>query len=70
MDAAERGADFLLVNPIHAAEVVPPIEPSPIRSRTKSVDGRNRVHIASMTKTPRSRAASATWRAWAAAAEP
>ncbi|WP_347345960.1 4-alpha-glucanotransferase [Microbacterium sp.] len=33
--AADRGADFLLVNPIHAAEVVPPIEPSPYLPATR-----------------------------------
>ncbi|HEX4978351.1 MAG TPA: 4-alpha-glucanotransferase [Nocardioides sp.] len=27
--AAEHGADYLLVNPLHAAEPVPPMEPSP-----------------------------------------
>jgi len=27
--AAEHGADFVLVNPLHAAEPVPPLEPSP-----------------------------------------
>ncbi len=27
--AAEHGADFVLVNPLHAAEPVPPMEPSP-----------------------------------------
>ncbi len=33
--AGERGADFLLVNPIHAAEVTPPIEPSPYLPATR-----------------------------------
>lgn len=33
--AADSGADFLLVNPIHAAEVVPPIEPSPYLPATR-----------------------------------
>ncbi len=27
--AAEHQADFVLINPLHAAEPVPPIEPSP-----------------------------------------
>jgi len=30
-----RGADFLLINPIHAAEVTSPIEPSPYRPATR-----------------------------------
>ncbi|WP_243075918.1 4-alpha-glucanotransferase [Microbacterium sp. SS28] len=33
--AAEHGADFLLVNPIHAAEVTTPIEPSPYLPATR-----------------------------------
>lgn len=33
--AAQRGADFLLVNPIHAAEVTAPIEPSPYLPATR-----------------------------------
>lgn len=33
--AGERGADFLLVNPIHAAEVTSPIEPSPYLPATR-----------------------------------
>lgn len=33
--AASRGADFLLVNPIHAAEVTVPIEPSPYLPATR-----------------------------------
>ncbi|MFT4051439.1 MAG: 4-alpha-glucanotransferase [Microbacterium sp.] len=33
--AGERGADFLLVNPVHAAEVTSPIEPSPYRPATR-----------------------------------
>ncbi|WP_344073542.1 4-alpha-glucanotransferase [Microbacterium sediminicola] len=33
--SAEAGADFLLVNPLHAAEVVPPIEPSPYLPATR-----------------------------------
>jgi len=33
--AAERGADFLLVNPVHAAEVTTPIEPSPYLPATR-----------------------------------
>ena len=33
--AAARGADFLLVNPIHAAEVTVPIEPSPYLPATR-----------------------------------
>ncbi|MFT4137316.1 4-alpha-glucanotransferase [Microbacterium sp.] len=33
--AAERGADFVLVNPVHAAEVVTPIEPSPYLPATR-----------------------------------
>ncbi|MEU1973194.1 4-alpha-glucanotransferase [Microbacterium sp. NPDC019599] len=33
--AAQRGADFLLVNPIHAAEVTTPIEPSPYLPATR-----------------------------------
>lgn len=33
--AGARGADFLLVNPVHAAEVVPPIEPSPYLPATR-----------------------------------
>ena len=33
--AALRGADFLLVNPIHAAEVTVPIEPSPYLPATR-----------------------------------
>ncbi len=33
--AAARGADFLLVNPIHAAEVASPIEPSPYLPATR-----------------------------------
>ena len=31
----ERGADFLLVNPVHAAEVTSPIEPSPYLPATR-----------------------------------
>ena len=27
--AAEHGADYVLVNPLHAAEPMPPMEPSP-----------------------------------------
>jgi len=30
-----RGADFLLINPVHAAEVTSPIEPSPYRPATR-----------------------------------
>ncbi|MFG6492792.1 4-alpha-glucanotransferase [Microbacterium sp. P03] len=33
--AGSRGADFLLVNPIHAAEVTSPIEPSPYLPATR-----------------------------------
>ncbi|GLJ94726.1 4-alpha-glucanotransferase [Microbacterium dextranolyticum] len=33
--AGERGADFLLVNPVHAAEVTSPIEPSPYLPATR-----------------------------------
>ncbi|MBF4562574.1 4-alpha-glucanotransferase [Microbacterium sp. VKM Ac-2870] len=33
--AGGRGADFLLVNPVHAAEVTSPIEPSPYRPATR-----------------------------------
>ena len=33
--AGERGADFLLVNPVHAAEVTTPIEPSPYLPATR-----------------------------------
>jgi 4-alpha-glucanotransferase len=33
--AGERGADFLLINPVHAAEVTSPIEPSPYRPATR-----------------------------------
>ena len=33
--AGERGGDFLLVNPIHAAEVTAPIEPSPYLPATR-----------------------------------
>lgn len=33
--AGSRGADFLLINPIHAAEVTPPIEPSPYLPATR-----------------------------------
>ncbi len=33
--AGQRGADFLLVNPIHAAEVTVPIEPSPYLPATR-----------------------------------
>lgn len=33
--AAARGADFLLINPIHAAEVTSPIEPSPYLPATR-----------------------------------
>jgi len=33
--AGSRGADFLLVNPIHAAEVTTPIEPSPYLPATR-----------------------------------
>ena len=33
--AGRRGADFLLVNPIHAAEVTSPIEPSPYLPATR-----------------------------------
>lgn len=33
--AGRRGADFLLINPVHAAEVTSPIEPSPYRPATR-----------------------------------
>ncbi|ALJ22294.1 4-alpha-glucanotransferase [Microbacterium sp. No. 7] len=33
--AGERGADFVLVNPVHAAEVTAPIEPSPYLPTTR-----------------------------------
>jgi 4-alpha-glucanotransferase len=33
--AAEHGADFVLVNPLHAAEPVPPLEPSPYLPTTR-----------------------------------
>ncbi|MBN9216161.1 MULTISPECIES: 4-alpha-glucanotransferase [unclassified Microbacterium] len=33
--AGQRGADFLLINPIHAAEVTGPIEPSPYLPATR-----------------------------------
>ncbi|MGB4779505.1 4-alpha-glucanotransferase, partial [Microbacterium sp.] len=33
--AGDRGADFLLINPIHAAEVTSPIEPSPYLPATR-----------------------------------
>lgn len=33
--AGERGADFLLVNPVHAADVTSPIEPSPYLPATR-----------------------------------
>ncbi|GAA3919564.1 4-alpha-glucanotransferase [Microbacterium invictum] len=33
--AGDRGADFLLVNPVHAAEVTSPIEASPYRPATR-----------------------------------
>ncbi|WP_091411065.1 4-alpha-glucanotransferase [Friedmanniella luteola] len=33
--AAEHGADFVLVNPLHAAEPVPPMEPSPYLPTTR-----------------------------------
>lgn len=33
--AGDRGADFLLVNPVHAAEVTSPIEPSPYLPATR-----------------------------------
>lgn len=33
--AAGRGADFLLINPIHAAEITSPIEPSPYLPATR-----------------------------------
>jgi len=33
--AAEHGADFVLVNPLHAAEPVPPMEPSPYRPASR-----------------------------------
>ena len=33
--AAEHGADFVLVNPLHAAEPVPPMEPSPYRPTSR-----------------------------------
>ncbi|MFV0435325.1 MAG: 4-alpha-glucanotransferase [Leucobacter sp.] len=34
--AGSRGADFLLINPIHAADVTSPIEPSPYLPATRS----------------------------------
>lgn len=33
--AAEHGADYVLVNPLHAAEPVPPLEPSPYLPTTR-----------------------------------
>ena len=33
--AAEHGADFVLINPLHAAEPVPPMEPSPYLPTTR-----------------------------------
>ena len=33
--AAEHGADFVLVNPLHAAEPRPPMEPSPYLPTTR-----------------------------------
>jgi 4-alpha-glucanotransferase len=33
--AAEHGADFMLVNPLHAAEPIPPMEPSPYLPTTR-----------------------------------
>jgi 4-alpha-glucanotransferase len=33
--ASEHGADFVLVNPLHAAEPVPPLEPSPYLPTTR-----------------------------------
>ncbi|GAA3637587.1 4-alpha-glucanotransferase [Microbacterium awajiense] len=33
--AGDRGADFLLINPVHAAEVTSPIEPSPYLPATR-----------------------------------
>ncbi len=33
--AAQHGADFVLVNPLHAAEPVPPLEPSPYLPTTR-----------------------------------
>ncbi|MGL5827945.1 MAG: 4-alpha-glucanotransferase, partial [Angustibacter sp.] len=33
--AADHGADFILVNPLHAAETLPPVEPSPYLPTTR-----------------------------------
>ena len=38
---AEHGADFVLVNPLHAAEPVPPMEPSPYLPTTRRFSTRS-----------------------------
>lgn len=61
----ELGADFVLVNPLHAAEPVPPMEPSPYLPSSRRFANPVYLHVEDIpelvTLDPESRAHVATW---------